>query len=49
MTHHVAHTNKMIAELKQQYADRIEHLQNKIAEQQEEINRLNLMLQEVSK
>ena len=49
MTHHVAHTNKMLFELKQQYTSRIEHLQKKIAEQQDEINRLNLTLQEVSK
>lgn len=49
MVHHVAHTNKMLFDLKQQYAARIEQLQKKIAEQQEEINRLNLMIQEVSK
>lgn len=49
MVHHVAHTNKMLFELKQQYTARIEQLQKKIAEQQDEINRLNLILEEVSK
>ena len=40
MTHHVAHTNKMIGELKDQYQERISYLQQKISEQQQEILQL---------
>lgn len=40
MTHHVAHTNKMISELKMLYQDRIDYLQDKIADQQKEILKL---------
>lgn len=40
MTHHVAHTNKMISELKMLYQDRIDYLQDKIADQQKEIENL---------
>lgn len=40
MTHHVAHTNKMIGDLKIQYQERIDQLQNKISEQSKEINQL---------
>ena len=44
MTHHVAHTNNMIGELKQQYQDRIDQLQNQIENQQIEIEKLNMMI-----
>jgi len=40
MTHHVAHTNKMVFDLKQQYQNRISELQDKITEQQKEILQL---------
>lgn len=44
MTHHVAHTNKMVGELKQQYTDQIEYLRAKIKEQEQEIIMLQNML-----
>jgi len=44
MTNHVEHTNNLIAELKRQYTSQIEYLRAKISEQQNEINRLNRML-----
>lgn len=44
MTHHVAHTNKMLADLKQQYQDKIDYLQSKIKKQEEEIEQLQTML-----
>jgi cell division protein FtsL len=40
MTLHVAHTNQMISQLKFQYQERVNQLQNKIAEQQKEISKL---------
>ena len=40
MTHHVAHTNQMLNQLKFQYQERITQLQNKILEQQKEITQL---------
>ena len=40
MTNHVANTNKMIFDLKQQYQGRITQLQEKITEQQKEILQL---------
>lgn len=40
MTHHVAHTNKMVFDLKQMYQGRISQLQEKITEQQKEILQL---------
>lgn len=40
MTLHVAHTNQMISQLKFQYQERINQLQNKIVEQQKEISKL---------
>ena len=40
MTHHVTHTNKMVFDLKMQYQERIEQLQNKIADQEHEISQL---------
>lgn len=44
MTHHVAHTNKMVGELKQQYQNQIEYLHAKIKEQEQEIIMLQNML-----
>lgn len=44
MTHHVAHTNKMVLDLKQQYQSKISQLQNKIIEQQKEILQLQEMI-----
>ena len=44
MTHHVAHTNNMIGELKQQYQDRIDQPQSQIENQQIEIEKLNMMI-----
>jgi hypothetical protein len=49
MTHHVAHTNKMIFDLKQQYQDRISQLQQKISDQQYEILRLQEQIKYMSK
>ena len=49
MTHHVAHTNKMIFDLKQQYQDRISQLQQKISEQQHEISCLQEQIKYMSK
>ena len=49
MTHHVAHTNKMVSDLKQQYQERIEHLQQKIADQQREISLLQEQINYLSK
>jgi len=40
MTQNVAHTNKMVFDLKQQYQGRISQLQEKITEQQKEILQL---------
>jgi hypothetical protein len=40
MTHHVAHTNKMVFDLKEQYQGRITQLQQQINEQQKEIVQL---------
>lgn len=44
MTHHVAHTNKMIADLKEQYLAQVNRLQNKINEQEEEIAKLKTLI-----
>jgi CII-binding regulator of phage lambda lysogenization HflD len=49
MTHHVAHTNKMISDLKEQYQDRISQLQQRISEQQHEILQLQEHIKLVSK
>lgn len=49
MTHHVAHTNKIVADLKQQYQDRITQLQHKITEQQHEILQLQEQIKFMSK
>jgi hypothetical protein len=48
MTHHVAHTNKMVFDLKQMYQGRISHLQNRITEQQKEILQLQEMIKLLS-
>lgn len=44
MTHHVAHTNKMIFELKEQHQAQITRLQNKINEQEQEISKLKTLI-----
>ena len=44
MTHHVAHTNKMLFELKEQYQTQIQRLQSKIEEQEQEIAKLKTMI-----
>ena len=44
MTHHVAHTNKMIFDLKEQYQSQITRLQNKITEQDQEIAKLKTLI-----
>ena len=49
MTHHVAHTNKMIGELKDQYQGRITELQQKITQQQQEILQLQEQIKLLSR
>lgn len=44
MTHHVVHTNKMIADLKEQYLAQVNRLQNKINEQEKEIAKLKTLI-----
>jgi hypothetical protein len=44
MTNHVAHTSKMIFELKEQHQAQISRLQNKIAEQEQEIAKLKTLI-----
>ena len=44
MSPHVADTNKMLAELKQQYQSQIEYLNQKIKEQQQEIAKLKTLI-----
>lgn len=44
MTHHVAHTNKMLFNLKEQYREQVNRLQNKINEQEEEIAKLKTLI-----
>lgn len=44
MTHHVSHTNKMVFDLKQMYQVKIVCLQDKIAEQEQEIAKLKTMI-----
>ena len=48
MTHHVTHTNKMVFDLKMQYQERIEQLQNKIADQEHEISQLQKQIEYLS-
>lgn len=44
MTHHVAHTNKMIFDLKTQYQAQISRLQDKIKDKEEEIAKLKTLI-----
>ena len=44
MTHHVAHTNKMLSDIKEQYQAQIIRLQDKIKEQEEEIAKLKTLI-----
>ena len=44
MTHHVAHTNKMVLELKQMYQTKISQLQDKITGQEQEIAKLKTLI-----
>jgi hypothetical protein len=44
MTNHVEHTNKMLFDLKEQYRMKINHLQNKISEQEQEIANLKTLI-----
>ncbi len=44
MTHHVAHTSKMVFDLKEQYQAQIVRLQTKIEEQEQEIVKLKTMI-----
>jgi cell division protein FtsB len=44
MTHNVAHTNKMVFDLKEQYQAQIVRLQTKIEEQEQEIAKLKTMI-----
>ncbi len=48
MTQNVEHSNKMINELKFQYQQRIVQLQNKISEQNKEINQLQEQIKLIS-
>jgi cell division protein FtsB len=44
MTHHVAHTNKLLFDLKNQYQAQISRLQDKIKDQEEEIAKLKTLI-----
>ena len=44
MTHHVAHMDKMLFDLKQQYQAQITRLQDKISEQEQEIAKLKTVI-----
>ena len=44
MAHHVAHMDKMLFDLKQQYQAQITRLQNKICEQEQEIAKLKTLI-----
>jgi cell division protein FtsB len=44
MTQNVAHMDKMLFDLKQQYQAQISRLQNKISEQEEEIAKLKTLI-----
>jgi len=44
MTHHVAHTNKMLFDLKEQYQAQNARLQNKISDQEQEIAKLKTLI-----
>ena len=49
MTHHVAHTNHMLSQMKQIYSDRIDSLKDEINKKQEEINQLKQQIDFLSK
>jgi predicted ribosome quality control (RQC) complex YloA/Tae2 family protein len=44
MTHHVAHMDKMLFDLKQQYQAQISRLQNKISDQEQEIAKFKTLI-----
>ena len=44
MSHHVAHMDKMLFDLKQQYQAQITRLQDKISEQEQEIAKLKTLI-----
>jgi hypothetical protein len=44
MTHNIAHTNKMLFDLKQMHQARISQLQDKIIEQEKEIAKLKTLI-----
>jgi len=44
MTHQVAHMDKMLFDLKQQYQAQITRLQNKISDQEQEIAKLKTLI-----
>ena len=44
MTNQVAHTNKMLFELKEQYREQISRLQDKVKEQEQEIAKLKTLI-----
>jgi flagellar biosynthesis chaperone FliJ len=44
MTQNVAHSNKMLVDLKEQYQAQISRLQNKISEQEQEIAKLKTLI-----
>ncbi len=44
MTHNVAHSNKMLFDLKEQYQAQIQRLQSKIEEQEQEIAKLKTLI-----
>ena len=48
MTHHVAHTNQMLSQMKQHYNDRIDCLKDEIIKQQKEIDYLKEQLELLS-
>jgi cell division protein FtsL len=49
VTVNVSHINPMLSELKDQYQDRISHLQQKITEQQQEILKLQEQIKLLSR
>ena len=44
MTHQIAHMDKMLFDLKQQYQAQISRLQNKISDQEQEIAKLKTLI-----
>ena len=49
MTNHVSHTNKMLFDLKEQYQERIDYLEKKIKEQEQEISQLQKQIEYLSR